>query len=316
MMKKALKALLILLTILAIVLAGIYANHRLQLHREAPLRAPLGQLVEVNGHQLSLYTEGQGDKTLVFLSGGGTCSPILDFKSLYATLSDEYRIVVVEKLGYGFSDVADAERSIASILADTRAALAAAGINGPYVLCPHSMSGIEALYWAQQYPEEVEAIIGLDMAVPRAYEDYRINLPMLKLSQLAARLGITRLLPSIAESDAIKHGTLTDTEKDIYRAIFYAKTATVTMLNEVRHIKENAKLVQQGSMPQVPMLLFVSSGVGTGWEAEEWRAHQEDFAQRAENARLLTLDCPHYVHDHEYAAISREIKVFLADMPH
>ena len=316
MMKKALKALLILLTILAIVLAGIYANHRLQLHKEAPLRAPLGQLVEVNGHQISLYTEGQGDKTLVFLSGGGTCSPILDFKSLYATLSDEYRIVVVEKLGYGFSDVADVECSVVSILADTRAALAAAGINGPYVLCPHSMSGIEALYWAQQYPEEVEAIIGLDMAVPQAYEDYRINLPMLKLSQLAARLGITRLLPGIAESDAIKYGTLTDTEKDIYRAIFYAKTATVTMLNEVRHIKENAKLVQQGGMPQVPMLLFASNGVGTGWDAEEWRAHQEDFAQRAENARLLTLDCPHYVHDHEYAAISREIKVFLADMPH
>lgn len=316
MMKKALKALLILLTILAIVLAGIYANHRLQLHREAPLRAPLGQLVEVNGHQISLYTEGQGDKALVFLSGGGTCSPILDFKSLYATLSDDHRIVVVEKLGYGFSDVADVERSIAAILADTRAALSAAGIDGPYVLCPHSMSGIEALYWAQRYPEEVEAIIGLDMAVPRAYEDYQINLSMLKLSQLAARLGITRLLPGIAESDAIKYGTLTDSEKDIYLAIFYAKTATVTMLNEVRHIKENAKLVQQGGMPQVPMLLFASNGVGTGWEAEEWRAHQEDFAQRAENARLLTLDSPHYVHDHEYAAISREIKVFLADMPH
>ena len=315
MMKKALKALLILLTILVIVLAGIYANHRLQLHKEAPLRAPLGQLVEVNGHQISLYTEGQGDQTLVFLSGGGTCSPILDFKSLYATLSDDHRIVVVEKLGYGFSDVADAERSIASILADTRAALSAAGIDGPYVLCPHSMSGIEALYWAQQYPEEVEAIIGLDMAVPQAYEDYQINLPMLKLSQLTARIGITRLLPGIAESNAIKYGTLTESEKDIYRAIFYAKTATVTMLNEVRHIKENAKIVQQGGMPQVPMLLFVSNGVGTGWEAEEWRAHQEDFAQRAENARLLTLDCPHYVHDHEYAAISREIKVFLADMP-
>ena len=315
-MKKALKALLVLLMILVIVLAGIYANHRLQLHKEAPLRTPLGQLVEVNGHQISLYTEGQGDKTLVFLSGGGTCSPILDFKSLYATLSDDHRIVVVEKLGYGFSDVADVERSIASILADTRAAPSAAGIDGPYVLCTHSMSGIEALYWAQQYPEEVEAIIGLDMAVPRAYEDYQINLPLLKLSLLAARLGITRLLPGIAESDAIKYGTLTDSEKDVYRAIFYAKTATVTMLNEVRHIKENARLVQQGGMPQVPMLLFASNGVGTGWEADEWRAHLEDFAQRAENARLLTLDCPHYVHDHEYAAISWEIKFFLADMPH
>lgn len=315
MVKKILKAITILLIALTAALAAIYANHRLQLHKEAPLRVPLGQLVEVNGHQISLYTEGQGDKTLVFLSGGGTCSPILDFKSLYSTLSGEHRIAVVEKLGYGFSDVADVERSITSILSDTRAALAAAGIDGPYVLCPHSMSGIEALYWAQQYPEEVEAIIGLDMAVPRAYEDYRINMPMLRLSQLAAQLGITRLLPGIAESDAIKYGTLTDAEKDVYRAVFYAKTATVTMLNEVRHIKENAKLVEQGGVPQVPMLLFVSNGSGTGWEADEWRAYQEDYAQHAENARLLMLDCPHYVHDHAYDTISREIKAFLADMP-
>ena len=78
---------------------------------------------------------------------------------LYARVSDNYRIVVVEKFGYGFSDVVDKERSIASILEDTRTALSEAGISGTYVLCPHSMSGIEALYWAQQYPEEVEAFI-------------------------------------------------------------------------------------------------------------------------------------------------------------
>lgn len=82
MMKKALKAMAILLLALAAALAAVCVNHRIRLHREASLRAPLGQLVEVNGHRISLYTEGQGDKTLVFLSGGGTCSPILDFKSL------------------------------------------------------------------------------------------------------------------------------------------------------------------------------------------------------------------------------------------
>lgn len=67
------------------------------------------------------------------------------------------------------------------------------------MLCPHSMSGIEALYWVQQYPEEIEAIIGLDMAVPEAYENYKINMSMLKISQLAARIGITRVLPNISE---------------------------------------------------------------------------------------------------------------------
>ena len=313
-MKKIMKVVIVLVVGLIVVLVAIYINHRIQLNKEEVLRTPLGELVEVNGHQMSVYVEGNGDKTIVFMSGGGTCSPILDFKSLYTTLSDNCKIVVVEKFGYGFSDVVDKDRSIDSVLEDTRTALEKAGIEGPYVLCPHSMSGMEALYWAGQYPEEVEAIIGLDMAVPKAYEDYKINMPMLKISQFAARVGITRLLPGISESDAMKYGTLTDTEKEIYRAIFYEKTATTTMVNEVKWIKENAEIVQNNGVPQVPMLLFVSNGSGTGWNEDAWREYQNSYVEIVENGRLVSLDCPHYVHDYEYELISEEIKYFLTDL--
>ena len=314
-MKKVMKVIIFLLVAFIVVLVAIYINHRVQLNKEEELRIPLGKLVEVDGHQMSIYVEGDGDKTIVFMSGGGTCSPILDFKSLYSTLSDDYKIIVVEKFGYGFSDIVDKERSIDSILEDTRTALAKADIEGPYVVCPHSMSGIEALYWAGQYPEEVEAIIGLDMAVPEAYEAYKINMPMLKISQFAARVGITRILPGISESDAMKHGTLTDVEKEIYRAIFYEKTATTTMLNEVKWIKENAEIVQKSGVPQVPMLLFVSNGVGTGWNENEWRKYQNSYAANVESCKLINLDCPHYIHDYEYDKISEEIRVFLSEIP-
>ena len=310
--KKIMNLVIILLVAFIVALGAIYINHRIKSNKEEELKTPLGELVEVNGHNMSVYVEGNGDKTIIFMSGGGTCSPILDFRSLFSTLSDNYKIVVVEKFGYGFSDVVDKERSIDSILEDTRTALAKAGIEGPYVLCPHSMSGIEALYWAQQYPEEVEVIIGLDMAVPKAYEDYKINMSMLKISQFAARIGITRILPGISESDAIKYGTLTDTEKEIYRAIFYEKTATTTMLNEVKWIKENAKTVQNNGMPQVPMLLFVSNGIGTGWNEDAWREYQNSYLENVENSKLINLDCPHYIHDYEYNTISEEIRAFLA----
>ena len=230
----------VLLVIVAVIIAAVvvcYINHRVRLSAESALREPLGQMVDVNGHQMSVYVEGSGDKTLVFLSGGGTCSPILDFKSLDSLLADEYRIVVVEKFGYGFSDVVDERRDIATILAETRTALKAAGVSGPFVLCPHSMSGLEALYWAQQYPDEVEAIIGLDMAVPEYYAYMDINIPMSTLGHYAAELGVTRLIPGIAESEAIQHGSLTEREKEIYRAVFYARTATVTMIDEMKDVK-------------------------------------------------------------------------------
>ena len=174
--KKILKILLTIAIIIFILLLAIYINHKIHLNKEQKLLLPISTMVEIDGHNMSVYIERSGEETLVFMSGGGTCSPILDFKSLYSLLSNKYRIVVVEKFGYGFSDVVDKKRGIESILTDTRAALKAAGIEAPYILCPHSMSGIEALYWAQQYPEEVLAIIGLDMAVPKSYQAYNINM--------------------------------------------------------------------------------------------------------------------------------------------
>lgn len=279
--------------------------------KEKSLRTPIGEMVTVNGHKMSIYVEGEGDKTLVFMSGGGTCSPILDFKSLYSLLSDDYRIVVVEKFGYGFSDIVDESREIEKILNETRTALDKAGIAGPYILCPHSMSGIEALYWAQKYPEEIEAIIGLDMAVPEAYEAYNINMFGIKLGQFAAKTGIIRFIPGIAESDAIKYGTLSEKEKEIYRAVFYNRTATVTMINEVKSIKENAQIVGKGNKPNCPMLMFISNGEGTGWNTDMWRAFQMKYISDIENAKYIEFDCPHYLHDYKYEEINREIRNFI-----
>ncbi len=312
MKNRALIVVACIVGIIILLITASYINHRIQLRREAALLTPIGQLVEMDGGRMNVYTEGTGDKTLVFLSGGGTSSPVLDFRSLYSLLSDEYRVVVVEKFGYGFSDIADVERDIDSVLENTRDALKQAGIKGPFVLCPHSMSGIESLYWAQKYPEEVSAIIGLDMAVPSAYEDYPINMFIIRLAQFGARIGITRFL-GVADGDAVKYGSLTPEEQDICRAVFYSRTSTPTMITEVKSIKESAAKVEAGTVPQIPMLLFCSNGQETGMDKAQWTRFQSDFVQKAENARLIELDCPHYVHNHEYSLISKEIKTFLGD---
>lgn len=315
-MKKALRVIgsivMILLAIVLLFLLVSWIRHIICLEKEKPLLQPLSSQVNVKGHKMSVYSEGEGDYTLVFLSGGGTCSPILDFKSLYSLLSDDYRIVVVEKFGYGFSDDIDESRDLPTLLSETRAALLQAEIAGPYVLCPHSMSGIQALYWAQQYPDEVEAIVGLDMAVPEYYNQMELNLSLIKLGQLGANLGVTRWEPKLADSDAILHGTLTEHEKEIYRALFYKRTATPPMIREVEQVQDNARLVAQEKTPDVPMLLFVSDGSGgTGFEQETWRSIPKDYIKNMPQASIVELDCPHYVHDYEYEKISKEIKAFL-----
>lgn len=305
----------VLLTLTAIVILLLlisYGNHQIKSKEEEQWITPMGTPVEVNGHDINVFSQGTGEKTLVFLSGGGTCSPILDFKSLYSLLADQYRIVVIEKAGYGFSEDSDFSRDLDTLLEEDRQALSGAKITGPFVLVPHSMSGLEALYWAQQYPKEVEAIVGLDMAVPAAYKTMELNLSYLQLTSLASKLGITRFLPEVADGEAVKFGTLTEDEKNLYRAIFYRRTATVAMLNECAAVKSNAALVEAGPLVDTPMHLFASDGSGgTGYDKETWRGFQQDFISKSKNATLSLLDSPHYVHNHEYERISVEIQRFL-----
>ncbi len=314
-LRRTMKIFLIILFSVVVFSIISYINHTEKLKKESSLRTPIGSLVEVNGNNMSVYVEGDGPKTLVFMAGGGTCSPILDFKSLYSLLSDEYRIVVVEKFGYGFSDDIAVERDIKSILSDTRKALEKSEIKGPYILCPHSMSGLEALYWAQEYPDEVEAIISLDMAVPDFYNEMDIKIPLIKLGHYASKLGIIRFIPRVSESEAITYGTLSDNEKDIYRAIFYNRTATSAMINEAQSVKDNAIIVSKNGVPNVPILAFISDGSGgTTFDEKTWRDTSKRYISEFTDSKYIDLNCPHYVHDYEYIRISKEIKEYLENL--
>ncbi|ALX50512.1 hydrolase [Lentibacillus amyloliquefaciens] len=303
-----------IISIFVLILSVSFINHKIQLSKEEELFVPTGQLVEVNGHQMHVYTEGNGEETLVFMSGGGTSSPVLDFKSLYSLLSDKYRIVVIEKAGYGFSEVTDTDRDIDTILSETREALLKSGVEGPYILFPHSMSGIEALNWAQVYPDEIKAIIGLDMAVPAAYENFDINMSLVRLGAFAANTGLTRWITNLSESDAIKYGTLTDEEKELYKAIFYRRTSTKDMINEIKNIKANAQKVKEAGTPSVPILLFSSNGQETGFDEKRWIEIQNNFSNKNDNARLIELDSSHYIHNIEYGRIAEESKEFIESL--
>lgn len=307
---------MIIIVILFIFIIGIsFINHKIKLSKEDRIFVPNGKMIEINGHKMHLYIKGQGNETLVFMSGGGTPSPVLDFKSLYSLLEDEYKIVVVEKAGYGFSEIYDDNRDLDIILNETRGTLSKAGLEPPYILFPHSMSGIEALYWAQQYPKEVKGIVGLDMAVPEAYENFKINSFLLNIASFASKTGITRFIPSIFNNlAAIKYGTLTQEEKDLYRAIFYRRILTKSMLNEVNQIKGNAKKVKEHGPPDVPILFFISNGNGTGWDKDKWKSFQTSYIENLASAKYIELDCEHYIHNIEYKKIAEESRKFIREI--
>lgn len=270
----------------------------------------LKNLVPVDDGAINIFEIGQGNKILVFLSGGLTVSPILDFKMLYDSLKDDFKIVVIEKFGYGFSSDTDKSRDIGMILEETRYVLNIQGIKPPYILVPHSMSGIEALYWYQKYPEEVSAIVSLDMATYEAYEILKINLLGLKLNRLLVKIGITKLFPKTIESDAVKYGDLSKDEKDTYSQLFHKNFTSSATLNEVRQIKENSLLVKDINISNLPILVLVSNGQGTGIEKNKWLSVQQSLYNKSKYGKIIYYDCPHYIHNHQAKEISEELKLF------
>lgn len=274
---------------------------------------PIGQFVEVDGKNMNVYIEGSGNKTIVFLSGGGTASPVLDFKSLYSLLSDSYKIVVVEKFGYGFSDdYSDRNRDIDTILDDTRTALSKTGLKTPYILCPHSMSGLEAIYWSQKYPEEVEAIIGLDMAVPQYYSDMRISTAVLKLNKMLCKMGIVRLFSNNYTKTLYSNSSLTKEEKDIIKTLYSKRCISDAFINEADYCKKNAEIVNNGTTPKIPVLMFISNAEGINLDKSIWIDTAKNYASKLNNAQCVKLDCPHYIHDYRYEEINKKIKEFIS----
>ena len=293
---------------LLLFLGATFVFHQFSLRNESKLLTPIGKQVTVNGHRMNVSVKGEGSETIVFLSGAGIASPILDFKNLSDSLSKKYKVVVVERAGYGFSEDSDRSRDVMEVLSETRQALAQAHVSGPYVIISHSMASLESLAWQEKYPNEVKALIGLDWALPASYEDLKEHPTLITLAYWTSKIGLLRYFP---ESFYIKNPTLTETERQQYKLLAYKQLMSQAMLHESRLAKENAKKVPSSINPKIPALLLVSNGEGTTFSQSEWQRYAERFASDQSNVQVVYMDAPHDLYHYQSNAIVSRIKEFL-----
>ena len=305
------KRLCFLLGLVLFLLLASFTYHRLGLQREKASLNPMGQKVSVNGHDMSVFVKGNGPQTLVFLSGAGTASPILDFKDLYDGLSKQYKIVVVERAGYGYSEDTSKSRDVSEVLSETRQALAKAQVSDPYIILSHSMASLETLLWQEKYPSEIKAIIGLDWALPKSYAHLKMHSQILRMARLGSQLGLLRYIPSRLY---VPNENLSSSDRRLYQRIAYRQILSQAMLNESLSVKENAKKVDTKIYSQIPTLLLVSNGEGTGFSQEEWRHYATRFAKDQENIELTFYDAPHYLYHYQTKEVVAKIEDFIKEI--
>ena len=324
---------IVLVPVILLTILCIYHQNRLR-EEKSIINHTAGQFVEVDGHNMNVYTEGNGDKTLVFLSGFGTPSPVLDFKPLYSRLTDKYRIAVIEKFGYGYSDEYEGDRSVDTIVCQNRQALEKLDIEGPYILVPHSAGGIEAIWWAEHYPDEVEAIVGLDSNVPSQYANYRTPQDLNAqepqdidecVSSLAVndffmyKVGLFRLMMQPSVLPAYSSADLSEEEREQYAALgytMYGRGSGAAFMRESIMSEHSLTCLRDyvnAPVPDIPTLFFLSDGTVMEQliEPETWIKIHEDYIDEITNGVIIKLECGHYVHAERPDEVASAIAEFV-----
>ena len=264
------------------------------------------ELFTIEGHKLHLFRTGDVNKPkLIFMSGSGTASPMYDFKILYEKLIEDFRIIVIEKFGYGYSDLFEASCEIDCVIDRQRKVLQEAGEMGPYILVPHSLSGLEAIRWKQKYPDEVKAIIGLDMATPKTYlawsnEEIDRRISIIKKMKKAKDKGLLFWLP-------LNKRGLNKEEIKEQKNLWKKNAFNECYIKEAEAVLKNAEKVAAAGNFECPALMFVSNGKQV---SPNWIEHEKEFAEQC-NAKFINLNCGHYVHYYESDLISIEIRKFV-----
>ena len=263
-----------------------------------------GQFITINNNKIHVYIAGKDNApSIIFMAGHCTVSPVYDFKVLYEKLLNNFRVIVIEKYGYGYSDICDSPCDIDTLVYIQRQALEELKIEGPFILAPHSMSGIEAIRWKQKFPDEVAAIIGIDMATPLSFSVWKEEdiQKTVRLMNILRRLRLASLLASVSNL------SLTEEEIKQHKLLKKRNVFNKCCVNEAREVLNNARVVGDGGNIQCPMLLFSSNGKD---QEVDWVLNQQKFAENI-GAKLISYDCEHYIHHFKSDDMCKEIIEFI-----
>ncbi|MEO2204823.1 alpha/beta hydrolase [Paenibacillus pabuli] len=307
-----------LVFMLSVVLIWICFHHFMKLVEQDKYPA-MGQYIQMDNKRMHVYTKGNGPNTIVLLSGLGTASPVLDFEPLINEMSKHNRVVVLEPFGYGWSDMTDEKRTVEYIIGELRSALQQLNIPGPYVLMPHSVSGIYSMYYAHEYPEEVKAVVGIDATLPAALDYFNESPPsMPSYMRYVAPAGLARLVISLDDRSYLplaNEGTYSDENLAMTKAITAWRGYNKNVVQETNELGDNVRKTAHMSFPSDMPVLFFSRDDGRVREdgRSPFTFLQTQLTDHPAST-IIPLQGHHYLHWTRFKEMSEAVLKFMDDI--
>lgn len=119
---------------------------------------PLGQIMDIRGEKVHATDQGQGQAVVLIHGASGN---LRDFQfNLTGLLSSEYRVIAMDRPGFGYSTRADDPEAWSPYAqaAQLRNAIRLMGVRKP-IIVGHSWGAAVALAWAISSPDEVSGVV-------------------------------------------------------------------------------------------------------------------------------------------------------------
>ena len=265
--KRLITVLVIIASVIVLFIAATFIIHRVLLSKEKQMLIEAGYYnpISVGDYSLNVYDFGnkEGNHTFVGISGRGVFDFSVRIHSFMDEFADENRIVVVDRAGYGLSDDTGEPQTLERIVSDYRAALKNAGIEGPYILIPHSIGGAYATYWVSQYPEEIEGVVFLDGTFLDGKSDLSEGDAALnRLAAFANKMGWVRLAKSSVLKSVTPGMNYTNEQRKYSEALNLHNTFNNAFSYEEEHSNEICdaayNAIRQNDVPKV----YISANLG------------------------------------------------------
>ena len=308
-MRKFLRVLAIVgIVVVALVVLSTASNLIMGASERSSI-CPYGETVTLERGDVNVSVTGDGEQTVVLLSGYGTATPTLDFAPLVEELQADYTVVVVERFGYGYSDLGVTERTVENISNELHDVLAELDVHEP-ILIAHSLAGIYSLDYVNRFPSEVSALATIDSSVP---EDFAIPADRSSWERALATIGVVRwvitLDPAMAEP-AAPAGVYSQEQLEQIRLMNIWNYANPALIDENNRTAENFRDVAELRYPNdLPVLAFVSQQLVDA--NERWLPAHEQQLEHLNHSELVLLDGDHYLHWTHSPEMAAAIQSFL-----
>lgn len=275
--------------------------------------SPYGEMVNVNGENMHVYSMGDGDQTVVLLPGFSVPLPSADFAPLMRELSKKYTVVCIEYFGVGFSDQTQSPRTNENYTQEIRTALSLSGFAPPYILMPHSGSGIYSEYYATQYPDEVSGIIMLD-TTSSAKVEAAIPKFVYQLGKVQQAIGLGRFINPLVVSSVLsikQENGYTQQEVDDYTK-YMNHSYNDTLVDQLYRLNDNILEVMQMEFPKEVPVLKLSASQTTKQVGEQYQ--QDHLSSLGENAKELTFEGTHFIYHTNLQEVCEQTDAFISDV--